>query len=78
MYSGDAMYIFRPSTSWGIPALGMAEMASLVLSAIRSTASSMPAGPTLQLRPTASAPASSMAAASASSSCSRLAGLSVP
>src|SRR5262249_14957466 len=59
MYSGEAMYICRPFTSRGSPALGWQEILRAVTAVISSTASSMTSGPTEQLRPMTSAPAAS-------------------
>ncbi len=56
MYSALAMYIARPPTSRGMPALGCALSLRRVTCTIRSTPSRMPCGPTEQFRPMTSAP----------------------
>ena len=61
MYSGDAIYIFRPPTSRGSPAFGMAVSGRVTTLASCSMASSTPCGPTEQLTPTASTPIASIA-----------------
>ena len=51
MYSGLAMYMLRPPTSRGMPALGCALSFREVTAAIFSIASSIACGPTEQLSP---------------------------
>jgi hypothetical protein len=62
-YSALAMYMRRPPTSRGMPALGIAESLRDVTGAICSTASRIVCGPTEQLSPITSAPHASSARA---------------
>ncbi len=67
-YSGEARYMFRPSTFCGTPAFGCAESGRSTTLAIASIASSMIFGPTEQLTPTTSAPHSQSLRANAAGS----------
>ena len=66
MYSGLAMYMLRPPTSRGIPALGCALSFRRVTATIRSMHSRMICGPTEQFSPMTSAPQWSSARATSS------------
>ena len=66
MYSALAMYMERPPTSRGIPALGCALSLRRVTGVMRSIASRMIWGPTEQLSPMTSTPNASRRAATSS------------